>query len=456
MLNYQIIKRIIASLNPRLALKTVAWVCWGAAFVMFFQTTGCKRDRSSTSEAPAVVAGNSMAPHFLGKHQSTVCLGCEFQIVSDVDASMNTSIVCPNCGLACSTENKFLARPADQVSINLGQLPERWQVIGFQRSNDDQASIKRVIGLPGETVWFEDGNVFVRAKDDRTRDDQPKLLKKNWAQQKATRILVHDNRFQDDNDRWSSLDPTSHLSENLPAKFRTAEHRWLHYQSKRCYQHSLKQAWSPRIEDSYGFNQGISRSLHPVDEVCLEFEFDSKSELAQTSGTELVMAIVASQQTYFAQFLFNQDSVDVQLFNGDDQVASVLHCQIDPELPTCAISNVDSQIIIAVGDEQVLSFEVSSPQTGSRVDSNSSVELLVSLQPASLAGSSGLRLWRDIYYFSPLSRDELLQRQSGSGLAGTAGYFVVGDNLPVSWDSRRWLLPRVDVKDILGVVDIGQ
>ena len=169
-----------------------------------------------------------------------------------------------------------------------------------------------------------------------------------------------------------------------------------------------------------------------------------------------MVAIVADQQTYLAQFVFSQESVDVQLFDGDDQIASALHCQIDPKSPTCAISNVDSQIIIAVGDEQVLSFDVSSPQTGSVVDSNSSVELLVSLKPASLEGLSGLRLWRDIYYFSPLSRDELLQRQSGSGLAGTAGYFVVGDNLPVSRDSRRWLLPRVDVKDILGVVDIGQ
>ena len=159
-----------------------------------------------------------MAPHFFGKHQCTVCLGCEIQIVSAVDASMNTSIVCPNCGLTCSTENKFSTRPADQVSIDLEQLPERWQVIGFQRSNDDQASIKRVIGLPGETVWFEDGNVFVRAKDDQTQDDQTKLLKKNWAQQKATRILVHDNRFQDDNARWSSLDPASHLERERPDK----------------------------------------------------------------------------------------------------------------------------------------------------------------------------------------------------------------------------------------------
>ena len=65
-----------------------------------------------------------------------------------------------------------------------------------------------------------------------------------------------------------------------------------------------------------------------------------------------------------------------------------------------------------------------------------------------------VRLWRDVYYFSSVSRNELLQRQAG--VAGAEGYFVVGDNLPVSQDSRFWLRPRVEATDILGVVDIGQ
>ena len=186
-----------------MATKQPALVGWAVVIVFLAQATGCKRERSSANVAQAVVAGNSMAPHFFGEHQSTVCRGCGFEIVSEVAEPASISIVCPNCGLVCSDKNQVSMQPADQVSLELGRLPERWQVIGFQRSSDDQASIKRVIGLPGETVWFEDGNVFLQ-----TNDGEAELLKKNWLQQKATRILVHDNQFQDDHPRWLPLEPT--------------------------------------------------------------------------------------------------------------------------------------------------------------------------------------------------------------------------------------------------------
>ena len=388
-----------------------------------------------------------MAPHFFGKHHSTVCSECNFEIVSEVAATESNSVVCPNCGYLCGLENKFSTRPADQLSLKLGQLPERWQVIGFRRSNDDQASIKRVVGLPGETVWFEHGNVFTQ-----TKGDEAKLLKKSWDQQVATRILVHDNRFQDDTARWTPLAPTSPLTEKMPKKFQTAEYRWFSYQPKRCYEHSPKQTWLPQIEDSYGFNQTINRTLNLVNEVCLEFELDLDSKWFQTGKAQLLVAIVSGQQTHLVRFVFNRDSVDVQLFDRNERVTAETRCRLDPGSPTCAISNVDSQIIIAVGGNKPVLIDVS----GAEADSLSPVELLVSLEPSNSMGLKGLRLWRDMYYFSPLSRDELLQRQAGEGLAGTEGYFVVGDNVPVSWDSRRWLLPRVDANDILGVVDIGQ
>ena len=344
---------------------------------------------------------------------------------------------------------------ADRVLLELGQIPERWQVIGFKRSNDDQPSIKRVVGLPGETVWFERGNIFLQ-----TKDGQAVMLKKNWAQQKLTRILVHDNRFQDDDPRWLPLDPASPLSTSMPAKFQTSEYPWLQFQPKRCYDHSDKQVWSPQIEDSYGFNQNISRSLNPVNEVCLEFEFNS--DLAQASDSKLLVAIVTGKQTHLAQIVFKRDWMEVQLFDRDKQVTEVTRCRIAPDSRTCAVSNVDSQIIVAVGDQQVQLLELTSQKNDSQADPGSGTEhrsqteLLVSLQPSNLENLRRLRVWRDIYYYSPLSRDELLKRQAGTGLAGTEGYFVVGDNLPVSWDSRRWLLPRVATEDILGVVDIGQ
>ena len=142
-----------------------------------------------------------MAPHFLGKHQRTVCSGCKFEVLSELAASSDNSVVCPNCGLACTAANTFVKEPADQLSLELGELPERWQVIGFQRSNDDQALIKRVIGLPGETIWFERGNVFLQ-----TKGDAAELIKKELG---TTKINSSTRARQSVSRRYSALVATA-------------------------------------------------------------------------------------------------------------------------------------------------------------------------------------------------------------------------------------------------------
>ena len=235
----------------------------------------------------------------------------------------------------------------------------------------------------------------------------------------------------------------------MPKRFQT-DLQWLRYQPKRCYEHLTAQRWSPRIEDAYGFNQSIRRQLNPVYEVCLEFEFDLESKSTQTGPTELLIAIIVGEQTYLARFELNVQSVDVQLFNRDNQLVAGNNWRIDQGLLLCGISNIDQQIIVAVGDQQTHLLDLP-PQ-----NVNSRVEVLLSLQPANPIDLKRVRLWRDTYYFSPILREELLRRQAGAGPAGTDGYFVVGDNLPVSQDSRSWPRPRVKAKDILGVVDIGQ
>lgn len=383
-----------------------------------------------------------MAPHFLGEHHRVNCSSCRFNIVSEVIDPSKRSIVCPNCGSNVATAPNLQTQSAHQILLTTDQQPVRWQVVGFQRPNDNQASIKRVVGLPGETIWFEHGNIFLKTERGETQ-----LLKKNWQQQKATRILVHDNRFQNQDSRWSPLESTSPLIATVPAQFRATEHRWLRYQPKRCYKHSANQTWSPRIEDSYGFNQSINRQLNTVNEVCLEFELDPDSNLNQTGQSELLIAIVVGQQTHLARFVIDHDSAEVQLFDRSAALTTTSRCQIDRDIPTCGISNIDQQIIVTVGNHQAHLIDLNSQ------DLDTPVELLLSLQPANLVDLKRLRLWRDTYYFSALSRDELLRRQANSTVEG---YFLIGDNLPVSRDSRLWALPTVDAEHILGVVDIGQ
>jgi hypothetical protein len=61
------------------------------------------------------------------------------------------------------------------------------------------------------------------------------------------------------------------------------------------------------------------------------------------------------------------------------------------------------------------------------------------------------RLWRDIHYF-----DHGAKNGSDGGtrlVAGPNEYLLVGDNVPVSVDSRHWPVPAVSGNDILGTID---
>ena len=62
------------------------------------------------------------------------------------------------------TNKKFIA---------IGE-PKRGDVVVFQPPHHpDQDWIKRVIGLPGDTVAYHDNTVFVNGKPFRVRDDGP-------------------------------------------------------------------------------------------------------------------------------------------------------------------------------------------------------------------------------------------------------------------------------------------
>ena len=65
--------------------------------------------------------------------------------------------------------------------------PKRWEVAVFHFPGEpSQAYVKRVVGLPGESIRIKGGDIFVDGK----------IVRKSLAEIRAMRILVHDSRFQ--------------------------------------------------------------------------------------------------------------------------------------------------------------------------------------------------------------------------------------------------------------------
>lgn len=436
------IKPNARQLNPRNPAPSSKWF-WSTIAALTLIVAGCVEDASSKNQRrlEGIVVGDSMVPSFFGDHRVAECERCKFEMTVDLKLDLANGLACPNCGAlwgnaACLSVRKI---SADEVHINPAATIDRWGVVAFERNDDSAAGIKRVIGLPGETIWFENGNVICQVAE-KTR-----VLKKSLSDQIETRILVHDNGFQSDSSRWPVVAVSDLGSTAVPNQFRDGKYRWRKFEPKRCYEHLPQSDWTPVLEDNYGFNQGLARRLNPVNEVMLE------CDLPVGETGEVLLMISVGQRFTLARFKRNEGAVTAKTISSevdgkeakaDSEAVKIVAGQ----KVICQLSNIDHQWMVGVNGQLLsgLSNLVAPP-------GDQAVAVFVGSRSASDDSSGQIRLWRDIYYFSRGLQEQLVQRQQRQAKSAS-GYFLIGDNLPISSDSRIWTPPSVSREKILGRV----
>ena len=153
--------------------KWCVWLLLAAAMLETWLVAGLA--------VPCRVVGDSMAETLLGAHREIVCADCGRRFACGVDPrSARPQAVCPNCGYAA---NDLLSLPEldgdrlliDRTAFSL-RRPRRWEIVALrhpQRANE--ILVKRVVGLPGESIEIRNGDVYA--------DGQ--IQRKNLAQQHA-------------------------------------------------------------------------------------------------------------------------------------------------------------------------------------------------------------------------------------------------------------------------------
>lgn len=125
---------------------------------------------------PFVIPTGSMAPTLQGRHMDVACEKCGFQYrtgasIENGGAGQVEKTTCPICRYTM-TLNKH--QDPNQRSFNGDRIlvskfayelsePERWDVIVFKYpGNAKQNYIKRLVGLPNETLWIRHGDIYCR------------------------------------------------------------------------------------------------------------------------------------------------------------------------------------------------------------------------------------------------------------------------------------------------------
>jgi signal peptidase I len=386
---------------------------------------------------PLRVLSGSMAETLRGVHRSVVCVDCGRPFVCGTDVRpVRPKAVCPNCGWA----GNDLATPPDVAGDRLlidkavFQLrrPRRWELIAFRHpGRPAEVCVKRVIGLPGESIQIRHGDVYVDGR----------LQRKSLEKQRAMAVLVHDANFT----------PATHPGP--PARWEGAQSgiawdaaggrfthpsitsmtsiNWLSYRHWQRTPGGPGQISETPVTNLRGYNQTRpqrNENIHPVCDLMLAFR------LIRTFGSgQLSLRANDGRDEFHVRIDPGLSRYEV-LRDGRTLMTSARG-----ELPDCSngirveLSLFDRQLLLAFDGRPAFVHPYDSPGP----------ERKPSPRPLAI-GAQGLgvelgdlRVFRDVYYTRPVG-PSARWAFDGAARLGDKEYFVLGDNSPMSDDSRTW------------------
>ncbi len=386
-----------------------------------------------------------MAPTFLGEHFALICEDCGFPFTIDANNLPKSSrSVCPNCGFHQEYDPQLQPIPGQQVQIDIQKKPfQRWQVVAVAERDATFGTIKRIVGLPNELVQIVHGNVII----DGQIAKRPLSLMHNMTNH------VFDSSFTP----RSLMDGSLKLSrlntqyESTGWTFDRHEKTWtyqpkngthsstfnfLTYQNWRCMSHKGGRTEVFPINDNIGYNQNVSRSLNSTDELVIRLHWKLDP------GTTACIEFDRGKTTYRYLIHADENQTELKMLDRESQT------ELDSSSCKFVGSNTDVMATLTTFDfAQVLQINGQVVHEAEGAYSNLDNHP-VALNPVRVGARGGrvqimrIQIERDFYYLDDSTKDYQL---------GPNEYFVLGDNSPVSRDSR-YAENGVLVKNILGVV----
>ncbi|MDD4889966.1 MAG: signal peptidase I [Phycisphaerae bacterium] len=114
-----------------------------------------------------IVSAGSMHPTIRGPHIQTTCPKCKFQFDAPLAVEWHdlrrAPVVCPQCHDLFDAKGRGAS--ADRFMVYKLDKPKRWDIVAFRNPlNQRENYIKRLVGLPGETVEIANGEVVINGR----------------------------------------------------------------------------------------------------------------------------------------------------------------------------------------------------------------------------------------------------------------------------------------------------
>jgi len=398
---------------------------------------------------PFIIPTGSMAESLLGAHATRTCPACgwEYEFAplatstpTGVGFVRPTVIECPNCHHRLTPSATDTAPKAgDRVLVHKwpyafpGLRPQRWEVVVFRDpANPEQHYIKRLVGLPGESVEIVDGDVFV---DGRIARKPPRVQRGLWYlvfDQAHLPVAAHDVETRP---RWMPMD--------LPP----AEGGGWTGMDTRVIRYSASDGVSRRLifnpdtareylRDFYAYNRRSTGNFVGDVRILMDLTF---------IGGDGSLAVELLRPPYrFAARFDAAGTVSLHMTANDTgeerTIAAPRELVVRPGRPAAVeLGHVDYRVYVRVDGREIAATGDAEyqPDLDRLRAAGRGTGVAVALVACDVRLEvRGLRIERDVYYTrSP----QTCRAWAGRPFAlGPDEYFVLGDNSPDSHDSREW------------------
>ena len=393
---------------------------------------------------PVRIAGDSMATRLLGRHLQVTCNQCNFTFSCGIGwIVQHQQGTCPNCGSEDNPLGTAQIREGKRVFIERAAFfhrnPRRWEIVALKNpSSNNQLQVKRIVGLSGEQISIRHGDVYANGL----------IVRKSLEQLKALAILVYDDNYPGRPDKsitrftphgkWHRNGLGYLVDSTLNRQpVRSSELETLRYQHVECTAEAMHDQQGSHITDYYGFNPLLSTRRHYVTDILLQLQI----QLLQPG----ILKINLHDGMAPWQVSLDADRQCVSAFCSD-QLVSTVPCKLPLQTNLLIdVATCDQRLLVAVEDKTILALPYNSDPTqftpvaqpiGFQTDDQLKARL------------SQLQISRDIYYLDPQGANQDWQ---AAHVLEQDEYFLLGDNAPISQDSRttNW---RVRRRHLLGRV----